>query len=61
MFFNNFYCEFYIKYTVVVIVYIEIYKVYIIYWISVGLLFLINVFIFEYGVNDEIIGVFFGL
>lgn len=61
MFFKNFYCEFYIKYTVVVIVYIEIYKVYIIYWISVGLLFLINVFIFEYGVNDEIIGVFFGL
>lgn len=58
---NNSYCEFYIKHTAAVTVYIEIYKVYIIYWTSAGSLLLINALILEYGANDETIGVSLGL
>lgn len=57
---NNSYCEFYMKHTAAVTVYIEIYKVYI-YWTSAGSLLLINALILEYGANDETIGVSLGL
>lgn len=60
---KNSYCEFYIKHTAAVTVYIyrNMYKVYIIYWTSVGSLLLINAPILEYGANDETIGVSLGL
>lgn len=60
---NNSYCEFYIHkaYGSCYCLHRNMYKVYIIYWTSVGSLLLINAPILEYGANDETIGVSLGL